>query len=237
MEKEMEKEIKVGMNCKQVKAIEEYNFDYVGEEFEITEVTDKVIKFKGRMGIGGVSKEEFDTYFEIVEDENIIKEINNPISMNIGDKIIYNKDLYEVVGGTNLIKNFKVDSKVKIINGVFKGIEGTISKIFNNLNKCCICVNDENENLLTIDKSDLELIKIPKPKNENFEDTLKFMGETYSYKVKIRGFRTTVKLLSLKTKGSVYYNSNDVKKYNREEGIYRAFKKAVVNQLIKEIKS
>ena len=62
--------IKVGAFCKQVKAIEEYGFNFIGEHFRITDVNSGIVKGKG-VNIGvvfGIQADMFDTYFEICED-------------------------------------------------------------------------------------------------------------------------------------------------------------------------
>ena len=108
--------IEVGIKCKQTKAIEKYGFDYVGMEFEITKVNDKVIMCMGN-GIGfGIDPSEFENYFEVIKEE--IKEKENNI-MNIntnhkGKKIrIINtegfirdnyKDLDKYIGQTGVVR-------------------------------------------------------------------------------------------------------------------------------------
>ncbi len=64
--------IEVGMKCKQVKVIEDYGFDYIGEEFEITKVTDSVIMGRGyEVGVGfGIEADKFEEYFELSKEEN-----------------------------------------------------------------------------------------------------------------------------------------------------------------------
>lgn len=69
-----------GMIIKQKKEIKEYDFNYIGYEFEITEVLNSVVKFKSFLGIGGIEKNKIEEYFEIVnriEYENIDKIIRN----------------------------------------------------------------------------------------------------------------------------------------------------------------
>jgi len=63
--------IEVGMKCRQIKVIEEYGFDFVGKEFEITKVNDNVI-----MGTNmdyklcfGIETDKFNDYFELIEEE------------------------------------------------------------------------------------------------------------------------------------------------------------------------
>lgn len=62
--------IEVGMKCEQKAVIEEYGFNYVGHEFEITKVTDTVIMGKGLSlgGVFGIEREKFGEYFEIVQE-------------------------------------------------------------------------------------------------------------------------------------------------------------------------
>lgn len=72
-------EIQVGTKYKQVKAIEEYGFNYIGKEFEITYVDEKNIKAKCSFGIFGIEREKFFDYFEIIPEEktNIVEIKNN----------------------------------------------------------------------------------------------------------------------------------------------------------------
>ena len=62
------------------------------------------------------------------------------------------------------------DDKVKIINGVFKGIEGTIDTILTNIGKLYIFVGDNNESLITVDTEDVELIKKVVPEKATFDE-------------------------------------------------------------------
>jgi len=79
--------IEVGMKCKQTKVIEKYGFDCVGMEFEITKVNDKVIMCMGN-GIGfGIEPNEFENYFEIIEEEEEVKKKeNNIMNLNTNHK-------------------------------------------------------------------------------------------------------------------------------------------------------
>jgi len=56
--------IEVGMKCRQIKVIEDYGFDYIGEEFEITKATNTIVMGKGYkngFGIGfGIDTGEFE---------------------------------------------------------------------------------------------------------------------------------------------------------------------------------
>ena len=64
--------IEVGMKCKQVKVIEDYGFDYIGEEFEITKATDIMVMGKGyEVGVGfGIERDQFENYFELIKEED-----------------------------------------------------------------------------------------------------------------------------------------------------------------------
>ncbi|QDX94607.1 hypothetical protein EEL30_21415 [Brevibacillus laterosporus] len=79
--------IEVGMKCKQVVVIEEFDFDYVDQEFEITKVTDTVIMGKRlESGVGfGIEPNKFEEYFELLHE---IKTENTYIKDNI--KVIQN---------------------------------------------------------------------------------------------------------------------------------------------------
>ena len=66
----------------------------------------------------------------------------------------------------------------------------------------------------------------------NFKKVLYFNNKEYNVRFRIRGRRTTAKLED-GTKGSVYCNIDNI--YDENEGINRAFKKALSNQLLKEV--
>lgn len=197
--------LEAGMKIKQVKEMNEYGFNYVGEEFEVTKVTDETISFKGIFGKGGMSRGEFNTYFEVVEEKK--------------------------VETTQKKHKFKENDTIKIINGLFKGIEGKIiSKGLLGVDTYVIRVADGN--LLTIKSDDLELMKkIPTPIERFTREST--MTQNFLCQVTIRGRRTTVKLLGSGIKGSVYCHSED--EYDREEGIKRAFGKALIKELQQDI--
>ena len=72
---------------------------------------------------------------------------------------------------------------------------------------------------------------------EDFKMEMPFEDDSsYNITVKIRGLRTTVILNDTdRSKASVYCNSNDLDKYNKYDGIDRAFKKAIATKLMKEV--
>lgn len=82
--------LEVGMKCEQVSVIEEYGFNYVGHEFEITKITDKVVMGKGvNIGVGfGIEKDQFSNYFKLIqkveqkENEVIVTKENNKVIRN-----------------------------------------------------------------------------------------------------------------------------------------------------------
>lgn len=58
--------IKVGMTVEQVKPITEFGFDYVGTRFLVDSINEKAIFCKGN-GVGfGISPEELETYFKVI---------------------------------------------------------------------------------------------------------------------------------------------------------------------------
>lgn len=197
--------LEVGMKIKQVKEMNEYGFNHVGKEFEVTKVTEDIVLFKGIFGQGGMSMGEFNIYFEVVEEkkvETLQKEYK-----------------------------FKENDTIKIINGLFRGIEGKIiSEGLLEVDTYVIRVDDGN--LLTIKTEDLELIQKKPLPVERFTRE-RTTTKNFLYQVTIRGRRTTVKLLDRGVKGSVYCHSED--KYDKEEGINRAFNKALVKKLQQEI--
>lgn len=125
-------------------------------------------------------------------------------------------------------KTFEMGDKVIITNGIFNGIEGKICRCSGDGKTSCVITSDGN--MLTISNNNLELIK-KKIYKETLEKSYRYSGKSRC-KIKIRGRRTTVKLLSHNIEASVYCNKHDT--YNKEEGINRAFKKALSKLLLKE---
>ena len=62
--------IEVGMKVKQIKELPRFN--YIGTEFEITEIVDSIVMCKNGMMGFGLSENDFFTYFEVVQ--SVIKE-------------------------------------------------------------------------------------------------------------------------------------------------------------------
>jgi hypothetical protein len=82
--------IEVGMKCKQVKVIEEYGFDFVGREFNITKTDDKVVMgMSGCVGFG-IEKDKFFDYFELV-----VKSIADYSTEDLLNEIINRDDVLE----------------------------------------------------------------------------------------------------------------------------------------------
>lgn len=81
--------IDVGMKCEQIAPIEEYGFNYVGHEFEITKSNDMVIMGRGlTTGVCfGIEKDKFSEYFEIKQEN---KQYANEVSINDDIKVIRN---------------------------------------------------------------------------------------------------------------------------------------------------
>lgn len=201
----MGKELKVGMKIKQIKPIEDYGFNYVGQEFTITDIRKESVLFTyGSCGKGGIEKNKIYDYFEIVENEPEIK----------------------------------LDTKVEIIGGIFKNseLQGKVvatSNIKSNT-KTKYKIELKDGNYLILKKEDIKPLKITKKVYE----TNRMMGkEKYDCLVKINGKRTTVKLSGKNgedAKGSVYCNKKDT--FSEEEGVRRAFLKAIINKLESRIK-
>jgi hypothetical protein len=198
----MSNELKVGIKCEQIKAIEEYEFDYVGEIFNITKVTDSIVLIENHMGKGGIEREKFNTYFKVIEEEQIQDNKETEIQLN---------------------QNYQ------IITGTLAGIEGIATLINKEKGKVVLTIEDGSELIIPI--NNIQIIKSQITK-KTFT-SVQYIDREYDIEVKIRGSRTTVKLLDEDIKGSVYCNNND--EYDESVGINRAFKKAMAKLLLKEV--
>ncbi len=89
--------IEVGMKCRQVKVIEDYGFDYIGEEFEITKATDSIIMGKGyQAGVCfGIEVSEFEKYFELIVENPIHEKYTLEVLPYKVNWVISNKDKVE----------------------------------------------------------------------------------------------------------------------------------------------
>lgn len=150
--------IEAGMKCKQTNVLG--NFDYVGEEFEITEVNNDVVIVKcyGR-GVGfGIEHGKFEEYFEFVNDgieENSKKEIKEDVKENgkglnlndikIGEKYRVIKNRYSFFGDCRDIIEIE-GQEVEVF-----GIDGEDFNIKDLKNKAHMC---RVENLEEIEKID-----------------------------------------------------------------------------------
>ena len=124
---------------------------------------------------------------------------------------------------------FITGDEILITNGIFKGIKGKIYV----LDSCCRIakVKVEDCNVINISFNDIELIK----KNiikENYTDDF-YLDNWYVCDIKIRGRRTTVKIRDYNVSGSVYCYKED--EYNKDYGVNKAFKKALIKLFEKEI--
>lgn len=206
-------DLKVGAKFKQIKPIEDYGFDYVGEEFTVTSNNGIVVIGKCySKGVGcGIEIDKFEEYFELVKEPEKAK------------------DTYE----------FKMGDIVRIKNEVFKNVEGQILSIskenIDNNTISLIAKNNKLKNIITVYITDLELVEAFKRhvNKEKFERII----DDYTCTVKIRGLRTTVSFIDNEKiyKGSVYCNVNDL--YKKEDGITRAYNKALVKCLQDKIHS
>ncbi|WP_291567146.1 MULTISPECIES: hypothetical protein [unclassified Clostridium] len=164
---------------------------------------------------------------------------NNKITKIINERIYIKNDLGYVcsVHKSNFDKYFKIVENnldigdvatIKITIGrCYKEIKGVVIEKFDN-GRICRIKTDDN----MMHGGIFEVIferEIPK---EAFTTSLVFDKE-YQCKINIRGRRTTVKLLHYNVETSIYCNKYDT--YNREEGIDRAFKKALSKLLLKEV--
>ena len=75
--------IEVGMKVKQIKVLP--RFDYIGTEFEVTEIVDSVVMCKNGMMGFGLSESDFFTYFEVVK--SVVKEEIEFMTIEIVDGI------------------------------------------------------------------------------------------------------------------------------------------------------
>lgn len=82
--------INLGDKYEQIKAIEEYGFDYVGYEFEITKVTDSVVMGRGlNCGVGfGIERAKLLDYFAPVNEEENEIGINETLTFNDNMRVI-----------------------------------------------------------------------------------------------------------------------------------------------------
>ncbi|MBD5589308.1 hypothetical protein [Clostridium botulinum] len=194
----MKNKLKVGTRLKQVKPIEEYGFNYVGEEFMIIDIKDDVIIFECVFGKGGIDKEKIDEYFEIINDQT---------------------------------ESIRINDKVEIVDGLFKNanLQGRVVEYDIENKKYNIQLEDGN--IIIVNKDD---VKLPQIIKKEIRELKEFNNVKYDCLIKIRGRRTSVKLLNFNNiTGSVYCYKNDT--YDEEEGICRAFLKAIIKQLTLEI--
>jgi len=152
---------------------------------------------------------------------------------------IENKTVKPSIPKTKSIKfNYKENKNIKVINGAFKGLTGTILAVFTNTNRVNILINGDIENVINLKLSDIEVVKDIKPNEplgEIFRTVLHIGDNKYNCRIKIKGFMTTVELMDENVKASVIFDEDNIDLYNKEDGIDRAFKKALVKYLKKEI--
>ena len=158
------------------------------------------------------------------EDENI------KISVHIDDFDKYFEFYQEKLEKESDKVNIQVGDKILIVNGIFREskLEGEV--IFENDRVVDVKLSDRN--VITVKKDEVVIVsKFKKPVvKKRYKKTVFMYGEAT---VDIIGRRTTVKLGD-GTRGSVYCSEDD--NYIEGNGVVLALKKAVSNQLLKEIK-
>jgi len=235
-------ELKVGEKCKQIKAIEKYGFDYVGKEFEITEVNEYVVMGKGN-GVGfGIERNKFYDYFELVEEHKDAPKFG--IS-NEADVTLKNKDTNEIIFKGKVaipIVNHDVEARtyekgdvLKITKGKLKDIEGTFINYVNNYDKVMIQIDELN--CIYVDSTNIMLSKKKVNnihKDEKYNDIV-YDLDGFSHPVQVRFHKnhTYITLLNDGTKSrSSCYPSDS---FNEEDGIKRSFLRAMVKKYTKEL--
>ena len=163
--------------------------------------------------------EELDLLILKFEDENI------KISVHMDDFDKYFEFYQEKLEEEDDKVNIQVGDKILIVNGIFKESKLTGEVIFENDRVVDVKLSDRN--VITVKKD--EVIIVSKFK-KRYKKTFFMYGEVT---VDIRGRRTTV-ILGDGTRGSVYCSEDD--NYIEGNGVVLALKKAVSNQLLKEIK-
>lgn len=125
------------------------------------------------------------------------------------------------------------NTQVEIVKGNLKGVQGELIELnLNGDNESLSSVKIKTKENIIIETT-VDYIKQIRDKNKkNITQKKYWYNEIFNIKIKIRGRRTTVKLED-GTKGSVYCSINDI--YDENKGINRAFKKALSNQLLKEV--
>jgi transcription antitermination factor NusG len=159
----------------------------------------------------------------VEEEKNV--DINIMFANGVGVKAIQTKDIMTIDANT----------KYRVINGSFKGIEGYIETIDVKTSKVAcriypyaqnyiVDLRVDDNNLIHINVNDIEQIYVDK----TIEESVPEGHNIYNIQVKYRGRRTTVKLVDYNIKASVYCNKEDF--YDKTNGKTIAFKKALAKK-------
>jgi hypothetical protein len=163
---------------------------------------------------------------EMFEDNNKVADIKIMFANGLGIKATKdNKDQIE----------FDANKKYRVINGKFKGIEGSILGIEIKTLKdtyarnFIVNIKVDDNNIIHINTNNIEEIYTDEKTKEILYDGY----NKYQVEFKTRGKRTSIKLLKVNEKesnikASVYCNKNDV--YDKDDGKSNAFKKALAKK-------
>jgi hypothetical protein len=184
----------------------------------------------------GILKDE-DTVFVItaVEEGNIFfTPVGEPRNKGgIGSEVFlkYFEMVYEVevLPKKPEVVDIPKDSVIVVVGGLFNGIEGVVSKVLEDK----VAVRTGDGNVLFIPMENIELKAVPvveEEVKETFETTVTW-HEDFNLRVKLKGKRTTVKIVGRAVEGTVYCCEDDV--YDRNIGITKAFNKAIIKLLQK----
>jgi hypothetical protein len=224
--------IEKGMKCKQTKVLG--NFDFVGEEFEVTEVNDNVIILKCySQGVGfGIEPEKFGEYFELVDDG--IEE-NSKIKIGKKYRVIKNRETFYGRCG-DIIDNEGQEVEVYNING--KDIYIKDSK--NSTHVCEVINLEENSKSINTEKINKVYTYTALPFKVNWEITHNgevthetVDSEKIFYKVITNG-STTIVILDDESKGIAKCLPND--EYDINKGVEIASTKALIKHYQKKLK-
>ncbi|HCL4447149.1 TPA: hypothetical protein N2D16_002754 [Clostridium botulinum] len=139
------------------------------------------------------------------------------------------QEYFEIINEQS--ESVKINDKVEIVDGLFKNanLQGRIVEYDIENKKYNIQLEDGN--IIIVNKND---VKLPKIIKKEIREIKEFNNVKYDCLIKIRGRRTSVKLLNFNNIiGSVYCYKNDT--YDEKEGISRAFLKAIIKQLTLQI--
>lgn len=205
------------MRVKQIKPIPSAGI-LAGEDtiFVVTDMDDMAVFFRiegttGKYGTCGIGRDMFLEYFE-------------PIPVLVKPQVIEDEPVMpEVI-------EMKKGDMVEITDGIFKGVKCSVEKPMTSV-EGKVMLRTEDGNMLYID-AELLVVVEQKIQNETIE-TVVTWKEDFPIRIKIRNRRTTVKLVGRGVEGSVYCHENDT--YDKNAGIGKAFNKAIVKLLEKNI--